>query len=163
MNMIYYKKLMKFRLIVPIGILILLLYFSGSIKGFYHRTFHTPKVISNKDFIYLNYSLFPDKKKQEFYDAYKSRQSFYGVMREKGTFEASVVTIYLMTEAGNLTMIIDYTHDPWGIRKFVKKEPKTVILGSCNAEGKFVEKTNDFCLQDIILEVELASGEKIWL
>lgn len=106
----------------------IILCFGGDIKGSYYRTFFFPAVIKNNNFASLNVSQNAIKEKEEFFLSYNSQKGFYGLKEKRFTIEGYPIVFYVYTNNGNSEMIIDYTKDPYGPRKFIYKNIEKISI-----------------------------------
>jgi hypothetical protein len=148
-----------FLILVPIIILVVLLEFHlltpvrGTFTGLYNRTFKTPDIVKNHDYVNLNYTKFPNREKEKFYLAYKEKKGFYGLVKKQFHVCGTAHDVYLVTEDGKLTRIHDCTRDHNGGRGFVIEHPSDIVLGSYDEEWNFTEKPEGEEHKDIFLQV----------
>ena len=111
----------------------------GSIKGLLNRTFQKPVVIRTENFIDLDEFQNQNKEKEEFFIKYKTKNGFYGLKQKRITIEGTYIYVYVATQNGLLTYIIDYTYDAYGIRKYLNYYPSKVLLGFFDDKKNFIE------------------------
>lgn len=136
----------------------------GPIKGAYNRYLHTPELIKNNQFIYLD--IIPDKGKaiRDFYDIYIQKKGYSGLKQKRYFDEGSTAILYLAANDGKLTLIIDYTRDPFSIRGFIKESPKDVLIGTISDNKYFLPLPSSLAdSNNIKLKVIRATGEEILL
>jgi hypothetical protein len=136
---------------IVLGVCLVELLLRGPVKGFICRTFLVPELIRRGDFVDLAYASYPNEERERFFKAYKQKQGFYGLKYRRATIEGTPITIYIFTDNGYITEIIDYTRDRYGPRKFFTKHPKDVLLGFRDADGQFIEKTTEEHYRDLVL------------
>jgi hypothetical protein len=142
--------------VVALAAIVLGVYFAelllrGPVKGFIYRTFLVPELIRRGDYVDLAYTDSPNEERERFFMAYKQKQGFYGLKFRRATIEGTPLRIYIFTDNGYVTEIIDYTRDRYGPRKYLIKHPKDVLLGFRDANGQFVEKTTEEHYRDLAL------------
>ena len=142
------------------AILFIVFLFSGSIKGAFYRTFFTPEILKEKVFEDVSDSRFPNADKQVFYEKYVQKEGYYGLKQNRTSIEGDPIVLYIYTNHGDATLIVDYTRDSYGVRKFVKEKIERVELVGRDEDGNFHELDSlANSSQKVILRIETISGK----
>jgi len=116
--------------VVSLGVLLVgaaLLF--GPALGAFNRVFRMPAVVRAPFVEAVSDS--PDlanAQRQRLLEAWRAGRS-YGLHRVVKTVEATPVGLWLVTSGGTLTLITDYTRDPYSNRSIQVAEPAAVELG----------------------------------
>ena len=99
----------------------------GPVKGWYHRTFHRPDILSSA-FIEEADPNRLDEQRQKLLDTWKRKDGMYGVHRTVNSVEGTPIGITVVVQKGVATVILDYTHDSYGVREFRVRSPVALSL-----------------------------------
>lgn len=106
----------------------------GPVKGWYHRTFHTPAILRASFVVQLDKQQ-AHSQREHFISIYQTRQGSYGLRRTAWSIEGTPIGECLLVENGELTLISDYTRDSHGNREFRVRHPTSIKLGAL-ADGE---------------------------
>jgi len=149
-------------IIVPVLIL-----YRGSLIGAHERAFNMPDILKEKEnaFVLMSDAESRNELKKSFYLSYKKSDEFAGLKQLRASIEGTPITLYLMTEFGNLTLIFDYTHDPFSNRKIIVEKGLNLLIGTMDQNGNFVEadffEIADTSAKKVKLKVIRSTGEEI--
>jgi hypothetical protein len=102
------------------------LFLAGPVKGLYYRTFKRPEITKSNfvDTLSSVPSLAAEQRKH--FIAAWNDGSNYGLHIIRRTIEGDPVGLWLITNKKQVSLIIDYTHDPWSYRKYYIEHPSSV-------------------------------------
>ena len=140
------------------SILIIFTLYRGPLIGAYHRAFNTPDILKDRTFVLVNDSNFPDALKRSFYYSYKNSADFAGLKQKRQSIEGTPIFLYLITESGNLTLVLDYTHDCFSSRRFFVENKLDLFIGTIDQDGNL---TRVYSLYVSGLEVRLGGETNI--
>jgi len=124
-----------------------------------------PSIVKENNFALWNEADSRDDLIKAFYRSYKNGDAFAGFKQERRSIEATPIILYLITQAGKITLILDYTYDKFGGRGIVVENPTSLSIGTIDPNWNFTEiKTNDINdvqITGLRLKIIHSKGEEI--
>jgi hypothetical protein len=75
--------------------------------------------------------------REQWMRVYKNRRGSYGLRKTTVSFEGTPIDECLIVENGNITLVLDYTRDKYGIREFAIRQPTALKLGPLEASDNW--------------------------
>ncbi len=101
----------------------------GPAKGMFFRTFYSPAVLRDPSVQALTATT-GKAQRDHFMQVYLSHKGAFGLSQRVSSVEGTPIGMTLLVRDGALTLVLDYTRDSFGIRKFRTVTPSYVDLGS---------------------------------
>jgi hypothetical protein len=106
----------------------------GPVKGAYWRAFRTPSILREQGVEDLVSSRAGEQKKRVV-EAWRSGHGTYGLRQTVLSAEGTPIRLALVTEQGKATLVLDYTRDAYGPRRFIVQPVQALELASSAEYG----------------------------
>jgi hypothetical protein len=96
--------------------------------------------------------------RQRLLAAWRSKAS-YGLHREQSSVEGTPIGIWLVAQGGSLTLVTDYSRDPYSTREVHVQNPVSLELGPLSAEERHPLRSWFPSATEVYLRCRLASNQ----
>ncbi len=142
-------------------ILVLWIELYGPLKGAYWRTFRTPTVLHDSHIEELAVGRGVEQRNKLF-EVWLRGQGTYGLRQTVSSVEGTPIGLTLVAADGKATLVLDYTRDTYGSRKFIVLPVQGMepVSSSWPAEAKTAGESRG--VAQMRLRCSTARGEPTW-
>ena len=105
------------------------LWLYGPLKGAYWRAFRTPALMHDRHVEDLVAARAAEQRKR-LLEVWRTAQGSYGLRQTVSSVEGTPIGFTLVADNGKATLILDYTRDAFGPRKFIVQPVRAIELVS---------------------------------
>jgi hypothetical protein len=127
----------------------------GPVKGAYWRAFRTPPILCEQGVEDLVSGRAGEQRKRVV-EVWRSGQGTYGLRQTVLSAEGTPIGLALVTEQGKATLVLDYTGDAYGPRRFIVQPVQAMELAFSAEQG------GSGAVGGLRIRCAFVSGEPAW-